>query len=119
MTIGEACIQRIMSSFLVSREWDNRNRWRDGQVCPDVGQGVWRLGPDGPVVAREAFSARLSSLIIPALWERQCLQTTIFMQKGATPHIGHQVKALLSANFGDNRDYPYIFWVYGLLAHQT
>ncbi|GFU49662.1 hypothetical protein TNCV_2906241 [Trichonephila clavipes] len=22
------------------REWDNRNRWRDGQVCPDVGQGI-------------------------------------------------------------------------------
>ncbi|GFV95812.1 hypothetical protein TNCV_1728621 [Trichonephila clavipes] len=19
---------------------DNRNRWRDGQVCPDVGQGI-------------------------------------------------------------------------------
>ncbi|GFV83263.1 hypothetical protein TNCV_1899891 [Trichonephila clavipes] len=27
-------------SFLVSREWNNRNRWRDGQVCPDVGQGI-------------------------------------------------------------------------------
>ncbi|GFW42106.1 hypothetical protein TNCV_1905641 [Trichonephila clavipes] len=22
------------------REWDNRNRWRDGQVCLDVGQGI-------------------------------------------------------------------------------
>ncbi|GFT89451.1 hypothetical protein TNCV_4387321 [Trichonephila clavipes] len=22
------------------REWDNRKRWRDGQVCPDVGQGI-------------------------------------------------------------------------------
>ncbi|GFT46934.1 hypothetical protein TNCV_1720481 [Trichonephila clavipes] len=29
-----------MSSFLVSREWDNRNRWRDEQACPDVGQGI-------------------------------------------------------------------------------
>ncbi|GFV96848.1 hypothetical protein TNCV_4350611 [Trichonephila clavipes] len=29
-----------MSSFLVLREEDNRNRWRDGQVCPDVGQGI-------------------------------------------------------------------------------
>ncbi|GFW92145.1 histone-lysine N-methyltransferase SETMAR [Trichonephila clavipes] len=28
---------------------------------------------------------------------------------GATPHIRRQVKALLSANFGDNRDYPGIF----------
>ncbi|GFX84271.1 hypothetical protein TNCV_3976161 [Trichonephila clavipes] len=40
LTIGEACIQRIMSSFLVLREWDNRNRCRDGQVCLDVGQGI-------------------------------------------------------------------------------
>ncbi|GFW42929.1 hypothetical protein TNCV_734621 [Trichonephila clavipes] len=29
-----------MSSFLVLSEWDTRNRWRDGQVCPDVGQGT-------------------------------------------------------------------------------
>ncbi|GFX92175.1 hypothetical protein TNCV_1740951 [Trichonephila clavipes] len=24
----------------MSREWDNINRWFDGQVCPDVGQGI-------------------------------------------------------------------------------
>ncbi|GFU46749.1 hypothetical protein TNCV_4683991 [Trichonephila clavipes] len=29
-----------MSSFLVLYEGDTRNRWRDGQVCPDVGQGT-------------------------------------------------------------------------------
>ncbi|GFY22920.1 hypothetical protein TNCV_2181811 [Trichonephila clavipes] len=29
-----------MSSFLVLRGGDNRNRWRNGQVCPDVGQGI-------------------------------------------------------------------------------
>ncbi|GFU74164.1 hypothetical protein TNCV_1642881 [Trichonephila clavipes] len=29
-----------MSSFLVLREGDNSNRWRDGQVCPDVGIGI-------------------------------------------------------------------------------
>ncbi|GFX73831.1 hypothetical protein TNCV_4291471 [Trichonephila clavipes] len=29
-----------MASFLVLREGDTRNRWRDGQVCPDVGQGI-------------------------------------------------------------------------------
>ncbi|GFS67813.1 transposable element Tcb1 transposase [Trichonephila clavipes] len=27
-------------------------------------------------------------------------------EDGSTPHIVHQVKALLSANFGDNHDYP-------------
>ncbi|GFS50698.1 hypothetical protein TNCV_2042571 [Trichonephila clavipes] len=29
-----------MSSFLVLSDGDTRNRWRDGQVCPDVGQGT-------------------------------------------------------------------------------
>ncbi|GFW48374.1 hypothetical protein TNCV_1109371 [Trichonephila clavipes] len=29
-----------MSSFLVLSEGGTRNRWRDGQVCPDVGQGT-------------------------------------------------------------------------------
>ncbi|GFU78544.1 hypothetical protein TNCV_2301561 [Trichonephila clavipes] len=37
---SEACIKRILSSRLVSREWDNRNRWCDGQVCPEVGQEI-------------------------------------------------------------------------------
>ncbi|GFX15294.1 hypothetical protein TNCV_3302241 [Trichonephila clavipes] len=27
-------------------EGDTRNRWRDGPVCPDVDQELWRLGPD-------------------------------------------------------------------------
>ncbi|GFW60191.1 hypothetical protein TNCV_1842722 [Trichonephila clavipes] len=40
-----------MSSFLVLCEGDTRNRWRDGQVCPDVRQGTmapWarRLGEE-------------------------------------------------------------------------
>ncbi|GFW05282.1 uncharacterized protein TNCV_3358011 [Trichonephila clavipes] len=39
-TKGEACFKRIIASFLVLREGDTRNRWRDGQVCPDVGQGI-------------------------------------------------------------------------------
>ncbi|GFY17796.1 hypothetical protein TNCV_1075311 [Trichonephila clavipes] len=29
-----------MLSFLVLSEGDTRNRWRDEQVCPDVGQGT-------------------------------------------------------------------------------
>ncbi|GFW13324.1 hypothetical protein TNCV_3767411 [Trichonephila clavipes] len=36
-----------MASFLVFCEGDTRNRWRDGQVCPDVDKELWRLGPDG------------------------------------------------------------------------
>ncbi|GFT84864.1 hypothetical protein TNCV_1848851 [Trichonephila clavipes] len=28
-------------------EGNTRNRWRDGQVCPDVDKELWRIGPDG------------------------------------------------------------------------
>ncbi|GFY15766.1 hypothetical protein TNCV_1284111 [Trichonephila clavipes] len=28
-------------------EGDTRNRWCDGQMCPDVDKELWRLGPDG------------------------------------------------------------------------
>ncbi|GFW69172.1 hypothetical protein TNCV_1819261 [Trichonephila clavipes] len=36
-----------MSSFLVLCEGNTRNRWRDGQLCPDVDKELWRFGPDG------------------------------------------------------------------------
>ncbi|GFX75212.1 hypothetical protein TNCV_3171391 [Trichonephila clavipes] len=44
LTIGEAYLKIIMSSFLVLGDGDTRNRWRDGQVCPDVGQGTMAPG---------------------------------------------------------------------------
>ncbi|GFU88443.1 hypothetical protein TNCV_3353831 [Trichonephila clavipes] len=47
LTIGEAYLKIIMSSFLGFCEWNTRNSWRDGQVCPDVDKELWRLGPDG------------------------------------------------------------------------
>ncbi|GFU91855.1 hypothetical protein TNCV_3192411 [Trichonephila clavipes] len=46
LTIGKAYLKIIMSSFLGFCEWNTRNRWRDGQVCPDVDKELWRLGPD-------------------------------------------------------------------------
>ncbi|GFV50053.1 hypothetical protein TNCV_2354381 [Trichonephila clavipes] len=46
LTIGKAYLKIIMSSFLGFCEWNTRNRWRDGQVCPDVYKELWRLGPD-------------------------------------------------------------------------
>ncbi|GFY01925.1 hypothetical protein TNCV_4796471 [Trichonephila clavipes] len=49
-----------MSSFLVLCEGDTRNRWRDGQVCPDVGQGTmapWARRP-GCVLACDAQIGR-------------------------------------------------------------
>ncbi|GFV96991.1 uncharacterized protein TNCV_4352031 [Trichonephila clavipes] len=63
-------------------------------------------GPKRCSVTSPRYSELLQQQVIPTSQERQCLQTTIFMQDGATPHIGHRVKTLLSANFGDKRDYP-------------
>ncbi|GFW13854.1 hypothetical protein TNCV_2097351 [Trichonephila clavipes] len=34
-------------------EGDTINRWRDGQVCPDVDKELWRLGPDGSEKRKE------------------------------------------------------------------
>ncbi|GFV84937.1 hypothetical protein TNCV_3892751 [Trichonephila clavipes] len=50
----------IMSSFLVLSEGDTRNRWRDGQVYPDVGQGTmapWARRP-GCILACDAQIGR-------------------------------------------------------------
>ncbi|GFW42912.1 uncharacterized protein TNCV_734451 [Trichonephila clavipes] len=50
-----------MSYFLVMREEDNRNRWRDGQVCPDVGQGImapWARRPEGVLIVRVQYFVR-------------------------------------------------------------
>ncbi|GFU72018.1 hypothetical protein TNCV_2261891 [Trichonephila clavipes] len=49
-----------MSYFMVLSEGDTRNRWRDGQVCPDVGQGTmapWARRP-GCVLACDAQIGR-------------------------------------------------------------
>ncbi|GFV12454.1 hypothetical protein TNCV_1792331 [Trichonephila clavipes] len=40
-TFGEF-LRRVVLLY----EGDTRNRWRDGPVCPDVDEELWRLGPD-------------------------------------------------------------------------
>ncbi|GFX59651.1 hypothetical protein TNCV_3754161 [Trichonephila clavipes] len=50
-----------MSSYLVLREGDNRNRCRDGQVCPYVGQGImapWARRPGCVLVCYSANRTR-------------------------------------------------------------
>ncbi|GFX33144.1 hypothetical protein TNCV_5043111 [Trichonephila clavipes] len=47
-----------MSPFLVFREGDNRNRWRDGQVCPDVRQGIMVPWARRPTRRREKKKRR-------------------------------------------------------------
>ncbi|GFS55237.1 transposable element tc3 transposase [Trichonephila clavipes] len=63
------------------------------------------LPPQAPkryFVTNARYSELLQQRFIPALKERQCLQTTIFKKDGETPHIGRPAKVLLNANFGDN-----------------
>ncbi|GFS53288.1 hypothetical protein TNCV_3844951 [Trichonephila clavipes] len=53
-----------MSSFLGFCEWNTRNRWRDGQVCPDVDMELWRLGPDRDKKTVEKKKERTRRLIV-------------------------------------------------------
>ncbi|GFV87446.1 uncharacterized protein TNCV_4034181 [Trichonephila clavipes] len=43
---GHGAIVYCLNSGMLCEGY-TRNRWRDGQVCPDVDKELWRLGPDG------------------------------------------------------------------------
>ncbi|GFU73424.1 hypothetical protein TNCV_3052081 [Trichonephila clavipes] len=60
-----------MSSFLGFCEWNTRNKWRDGQVCPDVDKELWRLGPDGSGVFRRWTSVSRCGQGTMAPWARR------------------------------------------------
>lgn len=55
------------------------------------------------LVFNHEYCELLQQQIIPALHEREYLETSVFSQYGATPHIGRQVKELIRAQFGDGR----------------
>ncbi|GFY25409.1 hypothetical protein TNCV_2485291 [Trichonephila clavipes] len=106
-----------MSSFLVLSEGDTRNRWRDGQVCPDVGQGTmapWarRLGwEDGR--EREEKEKRKKERREETEKEREEDEKTeekeserergarLVWRKGLSPEIG--VKKTMNAGGVENR----------------
>ncbi|GFY17189.1 hypothetical protein TNCV_1089651 [Trichonephila clavipes] len=101
-----------MSSFLVLREGDNRNRWRDGQVCRDVGQGImalWARRPGCVLVCytqigrgrpRETF-VTCQEGTRGVLWTHPwCLKGVLFqemkkrLERGARPWMEKKEKAL-------------------------
>ncbi|GBO16540.1 hypothetical protein AVEN_150120-1 [Araneus ventricosus] len=45
----------------------------------------------------------LRNQLIPALQQRGCVDSTIFMQDGAPPHIATLVKQLSNLHFGNDR----------------
>ena len=64
------------------------------------------MTPRGPVrctVTSARYRDLLVQHVIPALQERNCEHTTIFMQDGATPHVARHVKDLLRETFTNDR----------------
>ena len=60
--------------------------------------------PRGPVlctITSASYENILMQHVIPALQERNCVETSVFMQDGAPLHIGHQVQCLLRETFTD------------------
>ncbi|GBM94792.1 hypothetical protein AVEN_69347-1 [Araneus ventricosus] len=56
------------------------------------------------------YESLLLNQLIPALQQRGCVDSTIFMQDCAPPHIATPVKQLLNFHFGNDRiisrDFP-------------
>ncbi|GBN09240.1 hypothetical protein AVEN_48119-1 [Araneus ventricosus] len=64
------------------------------------------IGPSGPVtcsVNGTRYEFLLRNQLIPALQQRGCVDSTIFMQDGSPPHIATPVKQLLNLHFGNDR----------------
>lgn len=61
---------------------------------------------NGPVtcsVTALRYHHMLNSFVVPQLQQRQCLESTTFMQDGAPPHIGLCVQRILRQHFTDDR----------------
>ncbi|GBO14723.1 hypothetical protein AVEN_28501-1 [Araneus ventricosus] len=64
------------------------------------------IGSSGPVtctVKGKRYESILRNQIVPVLQQRGCVDSTIFMQDGAPPHIATPVKQLLNLHFGNDR----------------
>ncbi|GBM29713.1 hypothetical protein AVEN_156899-1 [Araneus ventricosus] len=64
------------------------------------------IGPSGPLTCSVngiRYKSLLRNQLIPALQQRVCVDSTIFMQDGAPPHIATPVKQLLNLYFGNVR----------------
>ncbi|GBM23639.1 hypothetical protein AVEN_117389-1 [Araneus ventricosus] len=94
------------------------------------------IGPSGPVACKvneTRYESLLLNQLIPALQQRGCVESTIFMQDGAPPHIATPLKQLLNLHFRNDRIIsrhfpttwpprsldlnPCDFWLWGYLKH--
>ncbi|GFV00689.1 retrovirus-related Pol polyprotein from transposon 412 [Trichonephila clavipes] len=69
-------------------EGDTRNRWRDGPVCPDVDQELWRLGPDSSELYAPKEGGRLRET--RNMSEGRVVNTPLVFKKGCFG--GHEKK---------------------------
>ncbi|GBM93480.1 hypothetical protein AVEN_215363-1 [Araneus ventricosus] len=72
-------------------------------VGPFVFEEIDRWGPVTCAIHGTRYESLLHNQLIPALQERGCVESTIFMQDGAPPNIATPVKHLLSLHFGNDR----------------
>ena len=89
-------------------------------------------GPQKCSITDSRYCNLFQKYVIPALRQRQCLETTVFLQDGAPSPIAQQVTALCRAHFGDERVIsrgfptawpprspelnPCDFWLWGFLS---
>ncbi|GBM68126.1 hypothetical protein AVEN_176295-1 [Araneus ventricosus] len=63
------------------------------------------IDPSGPVtctVNRTRYEFFLRNHLIPALQQRECVDSTIFMEDGAPPHIETPVKQMVNLHSGND-----------------
>ena len=65
------------------------------EEMPDSGYEVFS-------VTGEKYADTLQYLTIPSLADKHLLESTTFIQEGASPHIDRQVKDILRRSFGDD-----------------
>ncbi|NSX83578.1 hypothetical protein GOM44_04430 [Wolbachia endosymbiont of Atemnus politus] len=91
---------------------------------------IGRSGPVTCTITGKRYENLLRNQVIPALQQRACVGSIIFMQDGAPPHIFNPVKQLLTMHFGTriiSRHFPTVwpprspdlnpcdFWLWGYL----
>lgn len=66
-------------------------------------EDVTRNGFVRCTVTSDRYARLLEDHVVPALRQRGCLATTVFMQDGATAHTARRAKTVIQAHFPDER----------------
>ncbi|GBO39884.1 hypothetical protein AVEN_501-1 [Araneus ventricosus] len=72
-------------------------------VGPLFFEEIDHSGPETCTVNGTRYESFLHNQLVPALQQRGCVDSKIFMQDGALPYIATPVKQLLNLHFGNDR----------------